>query len=198
MKSNTDKDYIMKYGYVRVSTVEQNPDRQLKKMADYGVQECNVFVDKKSGKNLDRSGYKSLISKLKQGDLLVLDSLDRLGRSYDDITNEWKRITREVGADIVALDLDFMDSRKFRDFADIGKVMEDMILSVLAWKAQKERDDILRRQKEGIAIAKMQGKYKGRRKTEFDQRTIEEIESMLKYGCSKAEAARRLGVVLEQ
>lgn len=133
----------MKYGYVRVSTVEQNPDRQLKKMADYGVQECNVSVDKKSGKNLDRSGYKSLVSKLKQGDLLVLDSQDRLGRSYDDITSEWKRITREVGADIVALDLDFMDSRKFRDFADIGKVMEDMILSVLAWKAQKERDDVL-------------------------------------------------------
>lgn len=184
----------MNYGYVRVSTTEQNPDRQIKKMFEYGIDAKNVYMDKASGKNLDRKNYQLLISKIEAGDLLVLDSLDRLGRSYDDITSEWKRITREVGADIVALDLEFMDSRKFKDFADIGKVMEDMILSVLAWKAQKERTDLLRRQKEGIALAKERGVYKGRSKMQFDNDQIKQVEEFLAGGGSKSQAAKMLGV----
>ena len=184
----------MNYGYVRVSTTEQNPDRQIKKMFEYGIDAKNVYMDKASGKNLARKNYQLLISKLKAGDLVVLDSLDRLGRSYDDITNEWKRITREVGADIVALDLEFMDSRKFKDFADIGKVMEDMILSVLAWKAQKERTDLLRRQKEGIALAKARGVYKGKSKMQFDADQIKQVEEFLADGGSKSQAAKMLGV----
>lgn len=181
------------YAYARVSTEEQNLDRQLAKFDEMGIPRERVFVDKLSGKNLDRPGWADVTDLIGEGDLLVLDSLDRLGRSYDDIKDEWCRITRRIGCDVQCLDLDFMDSRKFRDFADIGRVMEDMILSVLAWKAQKERADMLQRQAEGISAAKALGKYKGGVPRKHSPEALAEAQRVLDAD-GKTAAAKVLGV----
>lgn len=183
---------MTKYGYARVSTEEQNPDRQLVKFREMGIAGENVFLDKLSGKNMDRPEWVRLMGLIGPGDELALDSLDRLGRNYDEIKSEWCRITREVGCDIECLDLTFMNSRNFRSMEDIGKVMEDMILSVLAWKAQKERDDMLRRQSEGIAVAKAEGKYRGGAPRSYPQDVIDRANEALRTD-GKAAAAKVLG-----
>lgn len=160
----------MIYGYIRVSTAEQRLDRQFDAMLALGIPSKNIFVDKKSGKNFDREGYQSVKSKLQSGDLLYVDSLDRLGRDYDGIIEEWKTITRKINADIVCLDkADIFDSRKFKEMGDIGKVMEDTILSTMAYVAEQERKKMLRRQREGIEAAKARGLYNpGRPKLNVD------------------------------
>lgn len=160
----------MIYGYIRVSTAEQRLDRQFDAMLALGISSKNIFVDKKSGKNFDREGYQSVKSKLQSGDLLYVDSLDRLGRDYDGIIEEWKTITRKINADIVCLDkADLFDSRKFKEMGDIGKVMEDTILSTMAYVAEQERKKMLRRQREGIEAAKARGLYNpGRPKVNVD------------------------------
>lgn len=160
----------MIYGYIRVSTAEQRLDRQFDAMLALGISSENIFVDKKSGKNFDREGYKSVKSKLQSGDLLYVDSLDRLGRDYDGIIEEWKTITRKINADIVCLDkADLFDSRKFKEMGDIGKVMEDNLLSTMAYVAELERKKMLRRQREGIEAAKARGLYNpGRPKVNVD------------------------------
>jgi DNA invertase Pin-like site-specific DNA recombinase len=160
----------MIYGYIRVSTAEQRLDRQFDAMLALGISSENIFVDKKSGKNFDREGYQSVKSKLQSGDLLYVDSLDRLGRDYDGIIEEWKTITRKINADIVCLDkADLFDSRKFKEMGDIGKVMEDTILSTMAYVAEQERKKMLRRQREGIEAAKARGLYNpGRPKVNVD------------------------------
>lgn len=180
------------YGYVRVSTVDQNPERQILKMRSLGV--GRMFVDRASGKSLDRPEYERMLVLLKRGDTVLLDSLDRLGRRYDDVTVEWKRLTREEGVDLAVLDLDFFDSRKFREMGDLGKVMEDMLLSMLAYVAQTERDKMLRRTMEGVAVAKAAGKYKGGVKKRFPDGAVERAQAALDGGASKAEVARMLGV----
>lgn len=160
----------MIYGYIRVSTAEQCLDRQFDAMLALGISSENIFVDKKSGKNFDREGYQSVKSKLQSGDLLYVDSLDRLGRDYDGIIEEWKTITRKINADIVCLDkADLFDSRKFKEMGDIGKVMEDNLLSTMAYVAELERKKMLRRQREGIEAAKARGLYNpGRPKVNVD------------------------------
>jgi len=160
----------MIYGYIRVSTAEQRLDRQFDAMLALGISSENIFVDKKSGKNFDREGYQSVKSKLQSGDLLYVDSLDRLGRDYDGIIEEWKTITRKINADIVCLDkADLFDSRKFKEMGDIGKVMEDNLLSTMAYVAELERKKMLRRQREGIEAAKARGLYNpGRPKVNVD------------------------------
>lgn len=180
------------YGYVRVSDADQNPARQLAKMEALGIPDGNVLVDKASGGSMDRAEWLRLMGCIGEGDVVFVDALDRLGRDYDDITREWKRITREVGCDIAALDLDFMDSRKFREFGDLGKVLEDMILSVLAWKAERERTDIKRRQAEGIAIAKAEGKYRGGTRRSYPPEVVEAASAALSEG-GKSAAAKVLG-----
>lgn len=180
------------YGYVRVSTVEQNPERQLAKMRSLGVD--GVFVDRASGKDLDRPEYARMLAALEPGDTVLLDSLDRLGRSYDAVTVEWKRLAREEGVDLAVLDLDFFDSRKFREMGDIGRVMEDMLLSMLAYVADTERKKILRRTAEGIAVAKAAGRYRGRAPKRLDPDAAREAERMLVAGEPKTEVARYLGV----
>lgn len=184
----------MRYGYVRVSTADQNEERQVKKMLDLGIEKQCIFIDKASGKNLEREGYKKLMGIIVSGDEIVLDSLDRLGRDYDDLTVEWRRITREVGCDLKALDLEFFDSAKFRAMGDVGKCVEDMLLSLLAYVAQTERKKMKQRQSEGIAIAKERGVYTGRKPTEFDPDLIGEVEVFLRDGGAKTEAAKMLGV----
>lgn len=183
----------MDYGYVRVSTEEQNTQRQILKMRELGIKEENIFVDKASGKNMERPEWQRLMNLIENGDRIVLDSLDRLGRTYDLITVEWKRITREVGCDIKCLDIEFFDSNAFQAMGDVGKVVEDMLLSLLAYVAETERKKMLQRQAEGIVVAKAEGRYKGRKPFDFDIATVEEAQRIMVEE-SKMAAARFLGV----
>lgn len=179
------------YGYIRVSSATQNPERQIRKMAELGIPEERMFVDYASGKNLDRPRYRELMALVADGDQIVVDSLDRLGRSYDDVTAEWRRLVG-MGVDIRCLDLDFFDSAKFREMGAIGVCVEDMLLSLLAYVAQTEREKNRQRQAEGIAVAKSEGKFRGKPKKEFDPELVARAEAALSEG-GKAAAARVLG-----
>lgn len=155
------------FGYIRVSTKDQNIDRQLAKMVELGIEERDIFIDKMSGKNFDRPAYQALKIQLRKGDLIYVDALDRLGRNYDGIINEWKNITREIEADIVVLENETLfDSRKFKamntEDSKLGSLMEDQFLSLLSYVADQERKKILKRQAEGIAEARKAGKHLGR------------------------------------
>ncbi|HDR8053858.1 TPA: recombinase family protein [Bacillus cereus] len=151
------------YGYIRVSTKDQNEQRQLYKMMERGVEARRIFVDKASGRNFDRPQYQLLRKILSQGDIVYLDALDRMGRNYDEVISEWKYLTRELQADIVVLENETLfDSRKFREMGDMGRLMEDQFLSLLSYVADQERKKIRQRQAEGIAVAKSQGKHLGR------------------------------------
>ncbi|ADY24895.1 recombinase [Bacillus thuringiensis] len=151
------------YGYIRVSTKEQNEQRQLHKMMERGVEARRIFVDKASGRNFDRPQYQLLRKILSPGDIVYIDALDRMGRNYDEVISEWKYITRELLADIVVLENETLfDSRKFREMGDMGRLMEDQFLSLLSYVADQERKKIRQRQAEGIAVAKSQGKHLGR------------------------------------
>lgn len=156
------------YGYVRVSTDEQNVQRQLDTMHSLGLDDAHIFIDHASGKDFDRPNYVHLLDTISKGDLLWLDSLDRLGRNYRLIVEEWRRITRDIGCDIAVVDNDMFDSRKFRALGDVGDLMEDMMLSLLAWVADNERKKNLTRQAEGIKVAKREGKYTGRKPIDID------------------------------
>ncbi|MED3219428.1 recombinase family protein, partial [Bacillus thuringiensis] len=124
----------MKIGYIRVSAKDQNIERQLKKMRDLQIEDRFIFIDKESGKHFDRPNYQSMKKIIREGDLLHIDSLDRLGRNYDGVIAEWKHITRELKADIIILDNETLfDSRKFKDMGDMGKLMEDQFLSLLSY-----------------------------------------------------------------
>lgn len=159
----------MKLGYIRVSSKDQNEDRQFKKMVDLGIEERYIFLDKQSGKDFDRPRYQAMKFMLREGDIVYIDALDRLGRDYDGILSEWKCITREIKADIVSLENETLfDSRKFRAMGDMGKLMEDQFLSLLAYVAEQERKKIHQRQAEGIAIAKAKGKHLGRPAKKWD------------------------------
>lgn len=151
------------FGYVRVSDKGQNIERQDIKMFELGIEERDIFVDKASGKNFERPQYQALKNIIRAGDLVYIDALDRLGRNYDEIIREWKIITRQLNADIVILEnKELFDSRKWRLMGDTGKLMEDQFLSLLAYVAEQERKKMLQRQKEGIAVAKANGKHLGR------------------------------------
>lgn len=164
----------MKIAYRRVSTKEQNVERQLLKFRELGVEERFVFVDKQSGKDFDRPRYQAMRLMLREGDLVYLDALDRLCRDYDGIIAEWKHITREIGADIVCLDNEILfDSRKFKTMGDFGKVMEDQFLSLLAYAAEQERKKSRSRQAEGIEVARIEGVVFGRPKHEIDTKFVE-------------------------
>ncbi len=151
------------YGYIRVSTKDQNEQRQLHKMMERGVEARRIFVDKASGRHFDRPQYQLLRKILSTGDIVYIDALDRMGRNYDEVISEWKYITRELQADIIVLENETLfDSRKFREMGDMGRLMEDQFLSLLSYVADQERKKIHQRQAEGIAIAKAQGKHLGR------------------------------------
>lgn len=151
------------YGYIRVSTKDQNEQRQLHKMMERGVEARRIFVDKASGRHFDRPQYQLLRKILSQDDIVYIDALDRMGRNYDEVISEWKYITRELQADIVVLENETLfDSRKFHDMGDMSRLMEDQFLSLLSYVADQERKKIHQRQAEGIAVAKSQGKHLGR------------------------------------
>ncbi len=155
----------MKVGYVRVSSKDQNEDRQLLTMKEYGVEK--IYMDKQSGKNFDRTEYQKMISELKEGDIVVFHSLDRLGRNYEETTEQWRKITKEIKADIIIADMPLLNTTK-RGSDLTGRFIADMVLQVLSYVAANERENIRKRQAEGIAIAKAQGKYKGGTKKKVD------------------------------
>lgn len=149
------------YAYIRVSTKEQNIARQLAALEGFSLPEKNVFIDYQSGKDFERPEYQKLIRKLKPGDLLIIKSIDRLGRNYDDILTQWKKITKEIRADILVLDMNLLDTRT-KDNGLTGTLIADIVLQLLAYVAQTEREFIHQRQAEGIAAAKARGVKLGR------------------------------------
>ncbi|MDR2042885.1 MAG: recombinase family protein [Clostridium sp.] len=148
------------WAYVRVSTAEQNTDRQLDAIAALGIPSANIFTDKQSGKDFDRPAYSRLTERLQAGDLLYIKSIDRLGRNYDEIIKQWRILTKERGVDIVVLDMPLLDTRYAKDL--LGTFLSDVVLQVLSFVAQNERENIRRRQAEGIAAAKRRGVHLGR------------------------------------
>lgn len=148
------------YGYIRVSTKGQNEDRQVIAIRGMDVPEQNIYMDKQSGKDFDRPNYKRLLRKLKKDDLLYIQSIDRLGRNYDEILKQWRFLTKEKCVDIVVLDMPLLDTRRGKDL--MGTFLSDVVLQVLSFVAENERTNIRRRQAEGIAAAKARGVRFGR------------------------------------
>ena len=148
------------YGYVRCSSTDQNEDRQMIALREAAVPEKNVFMDKQSGKDFDRPNYKKLVKGLKVGDILYILSIDRLGRNYEEIQNQWRILTKEIGIDICVLDMPLLDTRNGKDL--MGTFIADLVLQILSFVAQSERENIKKRQAEGIAAAKARGVKFGR------------------------------------
>ena len=148
------------YGYIRVSSRDQNEDRQLIALKEIGVADKNIYLDKQSGKDFNRPQYKKLLRKLKKDDLLYIKSIDRLGRNYEEILEQWRVLTKEKGIDIVVLDMPLLDTRRGKDL--MGTFLSDIVLQVLSFVAENERTNIRQRQAEGIAAAKAKGVKFGR------------------------------------
>ncbi len=156
------------YGYCRVSDKDQNEARQLSAMQEAGVDERFILVDKQSGKDFQRPQYQILKNALRENDLLIIKSIDRLGRNYKEIIKEWQEITQEIKADIKVLDMSLLDTTLHKDL--LGTFISDLILQVLAYVAQQERENIKARQAEGITVAKANGKHLGRPKAEYPEK----------------------------
>ena len=148
------------YGYIRVSSADQNEDRQVMAMRELAVPEKNVFLDKQSGKDFERPQYKRLVKRLRPGDLLYVLSIDRLGRSYEEIQEQWRVLTKDIGADICVIDMPLLDTRNGKDL--MGTFIADLVLQILSFVAQSERENIRKRQAEGIAAARARGVRFGR------------------------------------
>ena len=183
----------MTYGYVRVSSKDQNEARQVKQMEALGIGNECIFLDKESGKDFSRPQYQRMIGLLQEGDLVYISSLDRLGRNYDEMGAEWNRITNELGADIVVLDMPLLDTRVRNDLT--GKLIADIVFKLLSYVAENERAKIRTRQAEGIAIAKAEGKYKGRKPLTVDRAAFESVYSEVVRGaCTNRAAMEQLGL----
>lgn len=182
----------MEYGYVRVSTREQNEQRQVVALKEYGIAEKRIYMDKQSGKDFERPNYKRLIRKIKSGDTLVIKSIDRLGRNYDEILEQWRIITKEKQAAIVVLDMPLLDTKQNRDLT--GTLIADIVLQLLSYVAQTEREFIRQRQAEGIAAAKARGVKFGRQAMErpLEYETIK-VKWQHKELSARA-AAKQLGI----
>lgn len=185
----------MNIGYVRVSTKEQNTDRQIKKMRELGIEERYIFVDKQSGKDFNRPQYQAMRLVIREGDLLYMDSLDRLGRDYDGIIAEWKYITREINADIIVLENESLfDSRKFKTMGDLGKLLEDQFLSMLSYVAEQERKKSKKRQAEGIEVAIKKGVKFGRPKREITNEFIAVYDEWKAGSITAVQAMQKVGM----
>ena len=182
----------MIYGYARVSTKEQNEQRQLIALQEFGVEARQIFVDKQSGKDFERQSYKRLMRKIKKDDTLVIQSIDRLGRNYNEILEQWRFITKEKQTTIVVLDMPLLDTSQNRDLT--GTLIADIVLQLLSYVAQTEREFIRKRQAEGIAAAKQRGVVFGRRPMERPS-AFPEVRTLWQSGkISAREAGRRLGI----
>ena len=182
----------MEYGYIRVSTREQNEQRQLIAMREFGIPQNRIYMDKQSGKDFERKNYKKMVRKLKKDDTLVVKSIDRLGRNYEEILEQWRIITKEKQAAIVVLDMPLLDTRQNRDLT--GTLIADIVLQLLSYVAQTEREFIRQRQAEGIAVAKQNGVKFGRKPMERPD-SLESLKAQwLRGELSARAAAKQLGV----
>lgn len=168
------------YAYVRVSSVDQNEDRQMLAMRERGVCEKNIFVDKQSGKDFIRPQYQKLVRKIRRGDLLYILSIDRLGRDYEEIQRQWRILTKEMGIDICVIDMPLLDTRVGKDL--MGTFMSDLFLQILSFVAENERINIRKRQMEGIVAAKQRGVKFGRPKSSVPDNFISIVEE---WRCQK-------------
>lgn len=177
------------YGYVRVSSAEQNEDRQLRAMAEQNLAPKQIFMDKQSGKDFERPAYKRLMKKLREGDTLYILSIDRLGRNYAEILEQWRCLTKEIKADVVVLDMPLLDTRREKNL--LGTFMADLILQILSFVAENERENIRKRQAQGIAAARARGTHLGRRPSPLPDCFPENVTAWQEGKITGTEAARR-------
>ena len=182
------------YGYARVSTVLQKEDRQTIALKGFGVDERNIFLDKESGKDFNRPNYKRMLRKLRKGDTLVIKSIDRLGRDYNEIIEHWRKITKDIKAAVVVLDLPILDTRMKNEHDLTGTLIADLVLALFGYVSQMERENLLVRQAEGIAVAKEKGVRFGRPPREKPDNTDEYVEMYKNDEISLRKAAKAVGV----
>lgn len=182
----------MEYGYIRVSSKEQNEDRQVDALRRFGIPEKQIFLDKQSGKDFEREGYQKLMKRLAPEDLLVIKSIDRLGRNYYEIMEQWRCITRGKGADICVLDMPLLDTRRGKDL--LGSFIADLVLQILSFVAESERDSIRSRQMEGIAAAKARGVRFGRPENPLPAQFDDVIGEYLAGNINLTDGAAMLGM----
>lgn len=180
------------FGYVRVSSTDQNEDRQMIALRKMDVPAKNIYMDKMSGKDFERPQYKKMAKRMRQGDLLYVLSIDRLGRNYDEIQQQWRILTKEIGIDICVIDMPLLDTRRSKDL--LGTFVADLVLQVLSFAAHNERDNIRKRQAEGIAAAKARGVHMGRPNIEVPPDFEETVEAWEKKKISLEEAIKRCGM----
>ncbi len=189
------------YGYVRVSSTDQNEDRQMIELKEKGLQEKWIYMDKQSGKDFNRPNYQKMIKKLQGGDLLYILSIDRLGRNYNEILEQWRILTKEIGVDVCVIDMPLLDTRNGKDL--MGTFIADLVLQILSFVAENERENIKKRQAQGIAAAKLKGVKFGRPEIEipddfgdivkaFQKNKISFDEVLLKTGMKKTTFYRKL------
>lgn len=180
------------YGYARVSAKDQNLDRQMDALAAFGIEASRVFADKASGRDFDRPEYRRMLERIEPGDVVVVKSIDRFGRNYDEIIEEWRRITRDAGCSIVVLDMPLLDTREDRGVT--GRLISDIVLQLLSYVAQKEREFIHQRQAEGIAAAQERGVRFGRPPKRRPKAYEAAKRAFLGGAITKKEAAARMRV----
>lgn len=189
------------YGYVRVSSMDQNEDRQMAAMQEKGVPVTNIYVDKQSGKDFDRPQYIRMVERLEEGDLLYILSIDRLGRNYEEIQNQWRILTKEIGIDICVIDMQLLDTRNGKDL--MGTFIADLVLQILSFAAESERSNIRKRQEQGIEAARARGVKFGRPEVsvpqefpkivgEWERKKISFEEALDRSGLSQATFYRKL------
>ena len=178
------------YAYARVSARDQNLDRQIEAFAAFGLDKSHIFCDKKSGRDFDRSGYKRMFARLRRGDLLVIKSIDRLGRNYEMIIEEWRAITEKKGADILVLDMPVLDTRS-KDGGLVGRFISDVVLQVLSFVAENERENMRARQAEGIRCAKARGVRFGRPRRVYSAEVVAAAEDYIAKKITLREALER-------
>lgn len=184
---------MKKYGYIRVSAKDQNPDRQLIALRECGVREKDIFLDKMSGKDFERPQYMKLLKRLKRGDLLVVKSIDRLGRNYGEILEQWRKITKEIGANIQVLDMPLLNTDSMHENLT-GVFISDLVLQILAYVAETERSFIKQRQAEGIAAAKVRGVKFGCEKSELPEQFEKYFQMWVAGEISTRKAAEELKI----
>ena len=182
------------YGYIRVSSKDQNEDRQVSAMKELSILDGNIFTDKQSGKNFERPQYQRLMRKLKKNDLLYIKSIDRLGRNYTEILEQWRILTKEKGIDIVVLDMPLLDTRNGKDL--MGTFLSDIVLQVLSFVAENERTNIRQRQAEGIAAAKARGVRFGRVPKPLPENFQDTYQCWKKGEITGVKAAKEYGMAL--
>lgn len=183
----------MIYAYARVSAKDQNLERQFSAFLEFGIEKSRVFSEKKSGKDFERKEYKRLLKRLKAGDLLVIKSIDRLGRNYSQIIEEWNRITNIIGADILVLDMPLLDTRTKADTL-VGKFISDIVLQVLSFVAENERESIKARQAEGIKIAREKGVRFGRPSFVYSEEFLSIANDYIRKRIKLKTALQRLNI----